>query len=162
MRYPPYGPSSEIPAESIEKMERDRVKIQMGNLEVMPDDIRRSSTLSAGYRKSMTVSSQYLSQLRGRDEIVRAGDVWLQDASRAACRRKTSRSRHVGNLYGGHSRSHLIIRPSGEKRISISCCGSRRIRVLFQKTLWPDFSVGTRLPRLPIINKGQTFGGIRV
>lgn len=154
--------------ESIEKMERDRVKIHvMGNLEAMPDDIRQ--LIDTVRRISEKYDGIYLNiclNYGGRDEIVRAvRRLAAGCVSGRMSAENITEADMSANLYtAGIPDPDLIIRPSGEKRISnFLLWQSAYSEFYFTKTLWPDFSVRELNAAIADYQqRDRRFGGIRV
>jgi undecaprenyl diphosphate synthase len=151
-------------AESIEKMERDRVKIRiMGAPDMIPEDIRelmdRTKELSERFDGiTLCICLNY----GGRDEIVHA------------VREMVVRNRDIKpemitteliekHLYSaGIPDPDLIIRPSGEMRMSNFLIWQSAYSEFYStKTLWPDFDTEELVKAISEYQKRERrFGGI--
>lgn len=129
--------------ESLETMERDRVKLRfVGNIEQLPGDIQ------ALINKAEEVSSLYEGcqcnicvNYGGRDEIVRAtnGLIRLSTFEETGDIDEDSFARHLGTAFLPDP--DLCIRTGGEMRLSNFLTWQLAYTELFfTKTLWPDFS----------------------
>jgi len=131
--------------ESLEKMERDRVKMKFfGDVSVLTpmlrDLISEAEELSQKY---VGVQVNICLNYGGRDEIIRAAENYAKDA--AAGRAPTSgltEETFSGYMYSaGIPDPDLIIRPSGEMRLSnFLMWQSAYSELYFTDVLWPDFS----------------------
>ena len=131
--------------EAIAKMERDRVKMRFfGDLTPLSPELqklcRQTEEISQRYEGcQVNVCLNY----GGRDEIVRAARAFALDclAGRAEPE-KLDPERFGAYLYsGGVPDPDLIIRPSGELRVSnFLLWQSAYSEYYFTDVLWPDFS----------------------
>ena len=130
--------------ESLEKMERDRVKIRiMGDRADMPDDIK--GLLAQIDEKSAHIDGITLCiclNYGGRQEILHAVRTLAQECERGERKADSISLDDISqNLYSrGIPDPDLIIRPSGELRLSNfllwQCAYSE---FYFTDVLWPDF-----------------------
>lgn len=145
--------------ESLEKMERDRVRMRfLGNVNDLPEDIvariRRAESLSETFEGVLvSVCVNY----GGRDEIARAAracqDVGVPiNAESLSSRLDTA----------GIPDPELCIRPSGEMRLSNFLLWELAYTELFfTPTLWPDFSTDELVRILwEYQGRNRRFGGI--
>ena len=131
--------------ESIEKMERDRIRLRFfGDLTPLPQELKelcgRTNEISKGY-DGMQVNVCF--NYGGRDEIVQAARAFAS-ACAAGERRPEELTEEMfgGYLYSaGIPDPDLVIRPSGEVRISnFLLWQSAYAEFYFTDVLWPDFS----------------------
>ena len=131
--------------ESIEKMERDRIRLRFfGDLTPLPQELKelcgRTNEISKGY-DGMQVNVCF--NYGGRDEIIQAARAFA-----AACAAGERRPEELTEeMFGGYLYSagipdpDLVIRPSGEVRISnFLLWQSAYAEFYFTDVLWPDFS----------------------
>ena len=128
--------------EAIQQMERDRVKMQFfGDTAILSDKlkelIKRTEEISKLYDGcQVNICINY----GGRDEVLRAVESYCRDCIDGCAPGLTEES--FGNyLYSkGVPDPDLIIRPSGEKRMSnFLMWQSVYSELYFTDTLWPDF-----------------------
>lgn len=147
-------------AESIEKMESNRVKMKfIGDLSSIPEDIARLASeterISARYEGcQVNICINY----GGRDEILRAA------RKLAANPQETLDEAYFSSLLdtSGIPDPDIFIRPSGEYRTSNFLIWQLAYSELFfTKTLWPDFSP-RELRRIlnEYAGRNRRFGGI--
>ena len=128
--------------EAIQQMERDRVKMQFfGDTSILSDKlqelIRRTGEISKLYDGcQVNICINY----GGRDEVIRAVESYCRDRI-AGCASKLTEESFENYLYSkGIPDPDLIIRPSGEKRLSnFLMWQSVYSELYFTDTLWPDF-----------------------
>ena len=152
--------------ESIQKMTKERVRIHiMGDADAMPDDIRqlifetrRLSESFEGIQLNICLNMAAKRNHTGRQEITAgcaAGELEPDDIDQQL---------FESHLYSaGVPDPDLIIRPSGEHRISNfllwQCAYSE---FYFTKTLWPDFSIRELNAAIAEYQRrDRRFGGIR-
>lgn len=153
--------------ESIEKMERDRVKIHMmGNVEAMPDDIRQ--LVDTTRRLSEKIDGIQLNiclNYGGRDELVRAARSLAAECAAGLITPDSITEDVLSDrlFSAGIPDPDLIIRPSGEMRISnFLLWQSAYSEFYFTKTLWPDFSIRELNAAIADFQKrDRRFGGIK-
>lgn len=131
--------------ESLETMERDRVKLKfMGDIKDLPDDIRglikKAEELSGKYDGCQcNICINY----GGRDEIVRAARELIRISSFGETGDRISEddfSRHLDTAFLPDP--DICIRTGGDFRLSNFLPWQLAYTELFfTKTLWPDFSV---------------------
>ena len=128
--------------ESIEKMEKDRIRLKFfGDTSVLSPKLReliaRTDAISAtltGFQANVCLN------YGGRDEIVRAARAYAEQVKNGAPN-DIDESRFGDLLYSaGIPDPELIIRPGGELRISnFLMWQSAYSEFYFTDTLWPDF-----------------------
>ena len=131
--------------ESIQKMERDKIKLHFfGDLEPLPGELRemcdRTNEISKRY-DGMQVNVCF--NYGGRDEIVRAARAFALDCAAGRRRPEELTEGMFGEyLYSaGVPDPDLVIRPSGEMRLSnflLYQCAYAEF--LFVPEFWPDFT----------------------
>ena len=145
--------------ESLEKMERDRVRMRfLGGVSALPEDIvsriRQAEALSKTFEGVLvSICVNY----GGRDEIVRAAHSLQQDGTPVTEEALASRLDTAGI-----PDPELCIRPSGEMRLSNFLLWQLAYAELFfTPTLWPDFTTG-ELTRIlwEYQSRDRRFGGI--
>ena len=152
--------------ESIEKMEKDKIKLHFfGDLEPLPQELkdmcRKTSEISERY-EGMQVNVCF--NYGGRDEIVRAARHFAADCA-AGGRKPEELTEVLFSEYlcsNGVPDPDLVIRPSGEVRISnFLLWQSAYAEFYFTDVLWPDFSK-EELHRALAAYQGRSrrFGGV--
>jgi undecaprenyl diphosphate synthase len=151
--------------EAIEKMERDRVKMKFfGDTSVLPPHLQELIARTAEISTHFTGCQVNICLNYGsRDEIVRAARTYAAEV--AAGRENDLDERTFGNyLYSaGVPDPDLVIRPSGEYRLSNFLMWQTGYSELyFTDVLWPDFT-----PRdidraiCEFQHRDRRFGGIK-
>lgn len=153
--------------ESIQKMTKERVRIHiMGDADAMPDDIRQlifeTRRLSESFEGiQLNICLNY----GGRSEIIRAARKLAAGCAAGELEPDDiDQQLFESHLYSaGVPDPDLIIRPSGEHRISNfllwQCAYSE---FYFTKTLWPDFSIRELNAAIAEYQRrDRRFGGIR-
>lgn len=151
--------------EAIEKMEKDRIK-----LEFFGDLSRLNPELQELAAKTRQISAKYEGfqaniclNYGGRDEIVRAARAYAQKcAEGAAVPEELNEAAFGSMLYSGDIPDpDLIIRPSGEQRISnFLLWQSAYAEYYFTDVLWPDFTPEELEKAITAFNKrNRRFGG---
>ena len=128
--------------ESIEKMEKDRIRLKFfGDTSVLSPKLRaliaRTDAISAslsGFQANVCLN------YGGRDEIVRAARAYAEQV-KAGAPNDIDEARFGDLLYSaGIPDPELIIRPGGEQRSSnFLMWQSAYSEYYFTETLWPDF-----------------------
>ena len=130
--------------EAIGKMEKDKVKMEFfGDLSPLPQELRdlcqRTREISTHYEGcQVNICLNY----GGRDELLRAARAYAQECLEGkADPNRLSEAQFSGYLFSrGVPDPDLIIRPSGEQRLSNfllwQCAYSE---FYYTDTLWPDF-----------------------
>ena len=128
--------------EAIETMERDRVKMKFfGDISVLSPKLQdliaeteRISDTFDGVQVNMCVN------YGGRSEIIRAAELWAKDRD-AGDTEELTEKKFGSYLYSaGVPDPDLIIRPSGEYRLSnFLMWQSAYSELYFTDVLWPDF-----------------------
>ncbi len=150
--------------EAIEKMERDGIRLNiMGDISPLSPKLRE-----------LAVSTSYISErirgfqvnlclnYGGRDEIVRAARKFAEDYKSGKAT-ELSEEGFANYLYTkGIPDPDLIIRPSGELRLSnFLIWQSAYAELFFTDTLWPDFSEAEIDRAIAAFSKrSRRFGGI--
>ena len=154
--------------EALEKMERDGFRVHFfGDLEGLPPKLRdlclrtlEEGDALDGTRFQVNVCLNY----GGRDEIVRAARAFAADC--AAGRQDPQaldEAQFASYLYtGGIPDPDLVIRPSGELRLSnFLLWESAYAEFYFTDVLWPDFSKAELLRAIASYqSRARRFGGI--
>lgn len=131
--------------EAIEKMEKDRIKMSFfGDLSVLDQELqklcRETEEISKHYDgMQVNICLNY----GGRDEILRAAQAYAADCVEGRADPNHLTSENFGKrLYsGGMPDPDLVIRPSGELRISnFLLWQSAYAEFYFTDVLWPDFN----------------------
>lgn len=126
--------------ESIEKMERDRVKMRfLGDTSVLSEKLRELIAKTEEISKKFDgVQVNICLNYGSRDEIVRAAQRYAEDAPPG----DLTEEAFSAYLYtDGIPDPDLVIRPSGEMRLSnFLLWQSAYSEFYFTKTLWPDFN----------------------
>ena len=152
--------------ESIEKMERDQIRLHFfGDLSPLPQELRdlcaRTDKISTRYDgMQVNVCLNY----GGRDEIVRAARAFARDCAQGKCSPEAlSEADFSGYLYSaGIPDPDLVIRPSGEVRISnFLLWQSAYAEFYYTDVLWPDFGKDELHRALAAYqSRSRRFGGI--
>ena len=152
--------------ESIEKMERDQIRLHFfGDLSPLPQELRdlcaRTDKISTRYDgMQVNVCLNY----GGRDEIVRAARAFARDCAQGKCSpEELSEADFSGYLYSaGIPDPDLVIRPSGEVRISnFLLWQSAYAEFYYTDVLWPDFGKDELHRALAAYqSRSRRFGGI--
>ena len=152
--------------EAIEKMEQDRIKLEFfGDLSRLHPELQE---LAARTRE---ISKQYEGfqaniclNYGGRDEIVRAARAYANKCVAGEADPEELDEITFGSmLYSGHiSDPDLIIRPSGEQRISnFLLWQSAYSEYYFTDVLWPDFTPDVLEEAIADFNKrNRRYGGV--
>lgn len=152
--------------EALEKMEKDRIKLRF-----FGDLSRLSPELQALAKKTTEVSDRYEGfqaniclNYGGRDEIVRAA----REFARRCTAGEVSAEELTEEMFSSYLYSagvpdpELIIRPSGEQRISnFLLWQSAYAEYYFTDVLWPDFSPEELEKAIAAFNRrNRRFGGV--
>ena len=152
--------------EAIQKMERDRVKMEFfGDLSPLKPELRqlcqRTREISSRYEGcQVNICLNY----GGRDELLRAARAFAADcmAGKAdpAQLSEEGLSRYLYSA--GIPDPDLIIRPSGEQRLSNFLLWQAAYSELyFTDVLWPDFSKEELLRAIAVYqSRDRRFGGV--
>ena len=131
--------------EAISKMERDRVKMCFfGDLSPLPQELRdlceQTREISKHYEG---VQVNICLNYGGRDELVRAAKAFALDCAAGKADPNHLTEAQFGNYLfsAGVPDPDLVIRPSGEERISnFLLWQSAYAEYYFTDVLWPDFN----------------------
>ena len=152
--------------EALEKMEKDQIRLQFfGDLSRLSPDLQelaaRTREVSARYDG---FQANICLNYGGRDEIVRAAREYARlCAEGKADPEALTESKFGSMLYsGGIPDPELIIRPSGEIRISnFLLWQSAYAEYYFTDVLWPDFTPAELEKAIAAYNKrNRRFGGV--
>lgn len=152
--------------EAIEKMEKDRVR-----LEFFGDLSRLSPELRELCERTREISSQYdgiqaniCLNYGGRDEIVRAAKAFARQCAEGTANPEDLTEMHFGQYLFSKDvpDPDLIIRPSGEIRISnFLLWQSAYAEYYFTDVLWPDFGPEDLEKAIAAFNRRKRrFGGV--
>ena len=152
--------------EAIGKMERDRVKMEFfGDLSPLTPELRelieRTREISRHYEGcQVNICLNY----GGRDELLRAARAFAADcaAGKAAPDRLSEEGLSRYLYSAGIPDPDLIIRPSGEQRLSNFLLWQAAYSELyFTDVLWPDFSREELLRAIAVYqSRDRRFGGV--
>ena len=152
--------------ESIEKMERDRIKLHFfGDLAPLPQELKelcsRTNEISKRY-DGMQVNVCF--NYGGRDEIVQAARAFAADCAAGKRRPEELTEAMFGSyLYSaGIPDPDLVIRPSGEVRLSnFLLWQSAYAEFYVTDVLWPDFTPEDLYRALAAYQgRDRRFGGV--
>lgn len=129
--------------EALADMDKNRVRFRFfGDLSRLSEKLRALCRDAENRSGSYDVQVNFCLNYGGRDEIVRAARAFAQAAAQGAADPATlTEETFSGYLYSaGVPDPELIIRPSGEKRISnFLLWQSAYAEFVFQDILWPDY-----------------------
>ena len=131
-------------SEAVEKMERDRVKMKFfGDTSALSEKLRTLIAETEEISKRFDgVQVNICLNYGGRDEILRAARAYAVDF----CEKGTEITEENFNGYmysAGIPDPDLVIRPSGEKRLSnFLLWQAAYAELYFTPVLWPDFDEG--------------------
>ena len=150
--------------ESIEKMERDRIRLKFfGDTSVLSPKLRELIARTDAISASLTgFQANVCLNYGGRDEIVRAARAYAEQVKNGAPN-DIDESRFGDLLYSaGIPDPELIIRPGGELRISnFLMWQSAYSEFYFTDTLWPDFGPAEINAAIAAYQKrDRRFGGV--
>ena len=152
--------------EAIEKMEQDQIRLEFfGNLSRLSPDLQELA------QKTREISSKYKGfqaniclNYGGRDEIVRAAQAYARKCLNGEANPEELTEDQFGSLLfsGGVPDPDLIIRPSGEVRISnFLLWQSAYAEYYFTDVLWPDFTPAELEKAIAAYNlRNRRFGGV--
>lgn len=151
--------------EAIGQMERDRVKMAFfGDLSVLDEDLRemcaRTAEISRRYDGcQVNICLNY----GGRDELIRAARAYAGDCLSGKCDpNHLTEAEFAGYLYSrGVPDPDLIIRPSGEQRLSnFLLWQAAYAELYYTDVLWPDFKKEDLLAAIGAYqSRSRRFGG---
>lgn len=126
--------------EAVDTMERDGVRLHfLGDTSVLSPELRELISETDEISKRIHgMQANICLNYGGRDEIVRAAKTWAEDPER----KDLTEAVFSDYLYSKDIPDpELVIRPSGEERISnFLLWQSAYSEFFFTDTLWPDFS----------------------
>ena len=152
--------------EALEKMEKDQIRLQFfGDLSRLSPDLQELAA------KTREVSARYdgfqaniCLNYGGRDEIVRAAREYARLCAEGKADPDALTEAAFGSMLysGGIPDPELIIRPSGEIRISnFLLWQSAYAEYYFTDVLWPDFTPAELEKAIAAFNKrNRRFGGV--
>lgn len=152
--------------EAIEKMERDRIRLQFfgdlsrlsPELQALADRTREISTHYDGFQANVCLN------YGSRDEIVRAARAYAQQCLKGTAKPEDLTEADFGNLLysAGIPDPDLIIRPGGELRVSnFLLWQSAYAEYYFTDVLWPDFTPAELEKAIAAFNRrDRRFGGV--
>lgn len=129
--------------EAIEKMRRDRIRLRiMGDISPISDRLKELAAQTEAISDEIDGFQVNLClNYGGRDEIIQAARKYAEDFKAGNCTELTEDRFRDYLFFGGIPDPDLVIRPSGEHRISnFLIWESAYSEFYFTKTLWPDFS----------------------
>lgn len=130
--------------EALRDMEKNHVRFRFfGDLSRLSENLQKlcrdAESHSAGFGD---VQVNFCFNYGGRDELIRAAQAFARDVAEGKCAAEDlTEARLSGYLYSaGVPDPELVIRPSGEKRISnFLLWQSAYSEYVFMDVLWPDF-----------------------
>ena len=152
--------------EAIAKMERDKVKMKFfGDVSILSPNLLKLIEETEELSKRFDgVQVNICVNYGGRDEILRAAASYAKDAVEGRAVMPLTTEVFSGYLYSaGIPDPDLVIRPSGEKRISNFLLWQLAYsEMYFTDVLWPDFDQ-TELDRAIITyqERERRYGGLR-
>ena len=129
--------------EAIEKMEKESIRLAvMGNIEELSPKIRQLVNKTSQIAEKLNGFQVNLClNYGGRDEIIKAAQKYAQDYRDGRANELTEETFAKYTFFAGIPDPDLIIRPSGEYRISnFLIWQSAYAELYFTDTLWPDFN----------------------
>lgn len=152
--------------EALDEMERDHIKLRFfGDLSKLSPELQQLA------QKTLETSQKYdgfqanvCLNYGGRDEIVRAARAFAQRCASGECRPEDlTEADFSAYLYSaGVPDPELIIRPSGEQRVSnFLLWQSAYSELYFTDVLWPDFTPEDLEQAIAAFNRrDRRFGGV--
>ena len=130
--------------EALQDMEKNRVRFRfLGDLSRLSPQLQKLCRDAESRSADYDVQVNFCLNYGGRDEIVHAARAFARDVAEGKCKSEDLTEEILsGYLYSGDIPDpELIIRPSGEKRISnFLLWQSAYSEFVFMNVLWPDFS----------------------
>jgi len=130
--------------EALEDMEKNRVRFRfLGDLSRLSPKLQKLCHDAESRSSDYDVQVNFCLNYGGRDEIVHAARAFARDVAEGkCCSEELTEEILSGYLYSADIPDpELIIRPSGEKRISnFLLWQSAYSEFVFMNVLWPDFS----------------------
>lgn len=145
--------------------EKEHIKVKfIGNLEPIANDIKELiyKAEKANDELEDTITVQIALNYGGRDEIVHAVQMIVEDISNGDCDNTISEKDISDRLYSLTPECDLIIRPSGEQRISnFLLWESAYSEFVYMDVLWPDFTTDDLDDAIAQFrNRHRRFGGV--
>ena len=132
--------------EALADMEKNRVRFRFfGDLSRLTPQLRQLCQDAEKRSEDYDVQVNFCLNYGGRDEIVRAARAFSRDVAQGKCAAEDlTEERFSQYLYSADVPDpELIIRPSGEQRISnFLLWQSAYSEYVFMNVLWPDFTPG--------------------
>ena len=148
--------------EAVDTMERDGVRLHFfGDTSVLSQELRELIEKTEKISERIDgMQANICLNYGGRDEIIHAAKAWAEDAERPELTEEIF-SRYLYSA--GVPDPELIIRPSGEQRISnFLLWQSAYAEFYFTDTLWPDFSEKDLDKALEAFKlRDRRFGGVK-
>jgi undecaprenyl diphosphate synthase len=151
--------------EAIEKMERDKVKMKfLGDTSVLSPELQRLIAETAEIsRRFEGCQVNICVNYGGRDELMRAAQAYAAEVADGKPNKLDEEGfqKYLGTA--GIPDPDLIIRPSGEYRISnFLLWQAAYAELYFTDKLWPDFSAGEIDRAIAVYQRrDRRFGGVK-
>ncbi len=131
--------------EALADMEKNRIRFQLfGDISRLSPKLQKLMTDTMEKSRDFTeVQVNFCINYGGRDEIVRAARAWAAKVAAGECSAQSLTEAEFENYLdsAGVPDPELVIRPSGEQRISnFLPWQSAYSEFVFMDVLWPDFS----------------------
>ncbi len=150
--------------EAIEKMEKDKIRLYiMGNMTPLSPKIKELAAHTAAISEKLSGFQVNLClNYGGRDEIVRAAKRYAEEYKNGGAPELTEESFERYLYSNGIPDPDLVIRPSGEMRLSnFLIWQSAYSELYFTDALWPDFDEKELDRAITAFNRRERrFGGI--
>lgn len=153
--------------EALEKMERDRIRLEFfGDLSRLSPELQELAARTREIsRKYEGFQANICLNYGGRDEIVRAARTFAQQCVEGTATPEALTEEQFGSLLfsGGIPDPDLVIRPSGELRISnFLLWQSAYAEYYVTDVLWPDFTPAELEKAIAAFNsRDRRFGGVK-
>ena len=153
--------------EALEKMERDRIRLEFfGDLSPLSPELQELAARTREIsRKYEGFQANICLNYGGRDEIVRAARAFARQCVEGKATPESLTEDRFGSLLfsGGVPDPDLVIRPSGELRISnFLLWQSAYAEYYVTDVLWPDFTPAELEKAIGAYNsRDRRFGGVK-
>ena len=153
--------------EALEKMERDRIRLEFfGDLSPLSPELQELAARTREIsRKYEGFQANICLNYGGRDEIVRAARAFARQCVEGKATPESLTEDQFGSLLfsGGIPDPDLVIRPSGELRISnFLLWQSAYAEYYVTDVLWPDFTPAELEKAIGAYNsRDRRFGGVK-